>query len=106
MTHNLAGGKASATILTLCRLRDAEGGGGSREEAGGGDAGGVACLAECGRYLGVALHGVDERLVGHDLRVSVEEGLESVLGLLQLLLGDLQRQRERRRFRCEFSPGP
>lgn len=48
-----------------------------------------------GRYLGVALHGVDECLVSHNLCVSVEEGLETVLGLLQLLLGDLGRQTQR-----------
>lgn len=72
-------------------------------------------------YLGVALHGVDERLISHDLRVSVEEGLETVLGLLQLLLGDLGRQTQRggmnisgwrkkrkkktkvRLFQCEFT---
>lgn len=56
----------------------------------------MASLAmECRRYLGVALHGVDERLISHNLRVSVEEGLETVLGLLQLLLGDLEEEKQR-----------
>lgn len=41
-------------------------------------------------YLIVALHSVDKSLVSHDLCVSVEEGLETILGLLKLLLGDLR----------------
>lgn len=40
-------------------------------------------------YLIVALHSVDKSLISHDLCVSVEEGLEAILGLLKLLLGNL-----------------
>ena len=40
-------------------------------------------------YLVVALHSVDESLVSHNLCVSVEEGLETILGLLKLLLSYL-----------------
>lgn len=40
-------------------------------------------------YLIVALHSVDKSLISHDLCVSVEEGLETILGLLKLLLGNL-----------------
>ncbi|TNN84378.1 hypothetical protein EYF80_005371 [Liparis tanakae] len=36
--------------------------------------------------LVVALHSIDERLIRHNLRISIEEGLETVLGLLKLLL--------------------
>lgn len=42
------------------------------------------------RYLIVALHSVDKSLISHDLCVSVEEGLETILGLLELLLGNLR----------------
>lgn len=45
-------------------------------------------------YLIVALHSVDKCLVSHNLCVSVEEGLETILGLLELLLGYLWRERE------------
>lgn len=45
-------------------------------------------------YLVVALHSVDERLVSHDLCVSVEEGLEPILGLLKLLLRYLWKHRK------------
>lgn len=45
----------------------------------------AACL-----YLIVALHGVDKSLISHDLCVSIEEGLETILGLLELLLGNLR----------------
>lgn len=43
-------------------------------------------------YLIVALHSVDECLISHNLCVSVEEGLETVLGLPKLLLGYLWEQ--------------
>lgn len=43
-------------------------------------------------YLVVALHSIDERLISHNLCVSVEEGLETILGLLKLLLGYLWKQ--------------
>lgn len=43
-------------------------------------------------YLIVALHSVDECLISHNLRVSIEEGLETILGLLKLLLGYLWKQ--------------
>ena len=43
-------------------------------------------------YLIVALHSVDECLVCHNLCVSIEEGLETVIGLSELLLGDLWKQ--------------
>lgn len=40
-------------------------------------------------YLVVTAHGVAECLVGHNLGLSVEEGLESVFQQLQLLLVEL-----------------
>lgn len=43
-------------------------------------------------YLIVALHSIDECLISHNLCVSVEEGLETILGLLKLLLGYLWKQ--------------
>lgn len=45
----------------------------------------AACL-----YLIVALHSVDKSLISHDLCVSVKKGLETILGLLELLLGNLR----------------
>lgn len=45
----------------------------------------------CGpTYVIVALHGVDEGLVGHDLRLPAEEGLEAFFHRLQLLFADLR----------------
>lgn len=49
---------------------------------------GAGCL-----YLIVALHSVDKSLISHDLCVSVEEGLETILGLLKLLLGNLRNEK-------------
>lgn len=45
-------------------------------------------------YLIVALHSIDKCLISHNLCVSIEEGLETILGLLELLLGYLWRQRQ------------
>lgn len=44
-------------------------------------------------HLVVALHGVDERLVCNDLRVSAEERLEALLHRLQMLLADLRKKK-------------
>ena len=43
-------------------------------------------------YLIVALHSIDECLISNNLCVSIEEGLETILGLLKLLLGYLWKQ--------------
>lgn len=45
-------------------------------------------------YLVVALHGVNESLVSHNLCVSIQEALETVLGLLKLLLRYLRKEKE------------
>lgn len=50
-------------------------------------AGVVCCL-----YLRVTLHSVDECFISYNLCVSIEKGLEAILGLLKLLLGYLWRQ--------------
>lgn len=42
-------------------------------------------------YLIVALHSIDKCLISHNLCVSIEERLETILGLLKLLLGYLWR---------------
>ena len=54
-----------------------------------------AILAEA-LYLVVALDSVDEGLICHDLGVSFQEGLETVLHCLQLLLCGLCRERRQR----------
>lgn len=54
-------------------------------------------------HLVVALHSVDEGLVGHDLRVSAEESLEALFDRLQLLLTDLRRTRTDTRHRDNYS---
>lgn len=46
----------------------------------------------CVFYLIVALHCINERLICHNLCVSVEKGLETILGLLKLLLGYLWKE--------------
>lgn len=45
-------------------------------------------------YLIIALDGVHEGFVGHNLGLPIEESLEPVLDCLQLLLADLQREKE------------
>lgn len=50
-------------------------------------------------HIVVTLHGVDEGLVCHDLGVSIEESLKTLLDGLQMLLADLkepQQQTHRR----------
>lgn len=56
----------------------------------------AACL-----YLIVALHSIDKSLISHDLCVSVEEGLETILGLLELLLCNL-RNEKMQIFKCKY----
>ncbi|KAK7820533.1 hypothetical protein U0070_006302 [Myodes glareolus] len=45
-------------------------------------------------YLIVALDGVHEGFIGHNLGLPIEESLEPVLDCLQLLLADLRREKE------------
>lgn len=49
-------------------------------------------MAMARSHLIVALHSIDERLISHNLCVSIEEGLKTILGLLKLLLGYLWKQ--------------
>lgn len=44
----------------------------------------------------VALDGIDERLISHNLGVSTEEGLETLLDCLQLLFIDLEERTDKR----------
>lgn len=46
-------------------------------------------------YLIVALDGVHEGFVSHNLGLPIEKSLEPVLDRLQLLLADLQREKEK-----------
>lgn len=46
-------------------------------------------------YLIVALDGIHEGFVGHNLGIPIEKSLEPVLDRLQLLLADLQREKEK-----------
>ena len=55
-------------------------------------------------YLIVALHSVDECLICHNLCVSIEESLETILGLLKLLLGYLWKQGQTE-VNSELKPG-
>lgn len=45
-------------------------------------------------YLRVTLHRIDECFISYNLSLSIEKGLEAVLGLLKLLLGYLRKQRK------------
>lgn len=58
--------------------------------------GNVLLRVWCDFYLTVALHSIDERFISHNLCLSIEEGLETILGLLKLLLGDLWKQRDQK----------
>lgn len=48
-------------------------------------------------HLVIALDGIDECLICHDLRLSIQEGLEAILYYLKLLFADLKRGEETRR---------
>lgn len=51
--------------------------------------GDCAAMVMVNWYLIVTLHSIDECFISHNLCVSIEEGLEAILGLLKLLLGYL-----------------